>query len=801
MAKFIVTNGSYFDPFTYEELAKPIINAQAEHNAAEEAYDALSMETSALERYIGEGEGNVEARKLYDSYQEKLVNLQNALWEQGVNANTRRGLAAARNGYASDIARLQKAIQSRQELSKEWSDARKRNPNLVTGANPGDSGLDNYLADDTYGQNWFSYDSAQFEKEVGTEAQARARELLRGLTDSSGVIKNPSLKNMLTRVITQGFTNEETMQAGAVVDAILSLSPEDRQAFYEQGQISEPVKILAESLINRYNATGINESDASDADRAILLGRGKAGFSYGVLGKDVKDFSDPDYEMWAAKEKMRYQNELAMEMQALKNAARNSSSENSTGNKENDSNSNIPGYTFNSIISRLQDPNYDKLRKITGGKEEQYAGRTYQLVSADGQSSETIDSPWTMSEKVFNPEERKIARQVFGGMDVLMDVPANVQRTEQRKTYIVTTKDGTANARFAGRLGKNDTERLGAGLGKNAVGIFRLNGTLDQESTLTFNELRKKAIDHIEAIRKQNPNLDIDGLSITPKEQEKLRNSFNETFSEERQISPLVDASDLRSVLESSARYGEYKPAVVASSDVAFAPVRESYGNALISTLQNLRASAGGELGAGDPRAIYTVGKGGKVVSSTGTSDLVDVFGGDKNVEGNNMGVITIFPEDVIGGVANRPMVRFTTPVSDKTFITDAYNFGDPLGPQLDRIKPAVQTLMLPIINPSMVLQMSDNEAQELSAIIYSTLNSANTQPGEFIGPSWVGSDGMRHEVASAKEMVRNPTYRDQLYGSITKFINDAVSVPRDEVNQNAMQRNSGTSSKPSPMI
>lgn len=492
MAKYITTTGSYFDPFTYEELARPVIDAQAEHNAAADAYDALGMETSALERYIGEGEGNAEARKLYDSYQEKLANLQNALWEQGVNANTRRGLAAARNGYASDIARLQKAIQSRQELSKEWSDARKKNPNLVTGANPGEGGLDNFLADDTYGQNWFSYDSAQFEKEVGTEAQARARELLRGLTDASGVIKNPSLKNMLTRVITQGFTNKETMQAGAVVDAILSLSPEDRQAFYEQGQISEPVKILAESLINRYNATGINESDASDADRATLLGRGKAGFSYGVLGKDVKDFSDPDYEMWAAK------------------AAEKDKEENPEG-----SNKVIPVKAAN-----LSD---DDRRKMREKLEEKLGTKLdHPLVTKDGK---TISSGLEASALVYMDEAR---REFFNktGIDFGRNQNAGKGMRNPADAQIgsITAKDGTTyETRF-------DPYALG---GRGGILIREMGSNipwkdaeLNKQLTEEYHDYRNAYEENLDYYRKNEPDV-FKAATLDPDKQYKLYKEHN----------------------------------------------------------------------------------------------------------------------------------------------------------------------------------------------------------------------------------------------------------------------------------
>ena len=184
MAKYLVTSGSYYDPFTYDELAKPIAQTVEAHNAAQDVYDQLGMETSALERYITDNPGDQEAKRMYDSYMSRLSSLQDNLWRNGYNASTRRDLSAARTGYASNITRLQSAIQARQDRSKEYWDAKHKNPNLVTSGDPGLYGLDDYLHNENQGMDWFSYDSAQFEKEVYEEINARAKTMLRDITET-----------------------------------------------------------------------------------------------------------------------------------------------------------------------------------------------------------------------------------------------------------------------------------------------------------------------------------------------------------------------------------------------------------------------------------------------------------------------------------------------------------------------------------------------------------------------------------------------------------------------------------------
>lgn len=308
MAKFLVTSGSHFNPFTYDELAKPVMQAVEAHTAAADAYDTLSSGAEALRQYIIREPNDSEARSLYDSYMSKLDQLQNNLWERGYNANTRRDLSAARAGYQSDITRLATAVKDRSDRSAAYWDAKHKNPNLVTGRDPGIDSLDDYLRDANHGLNWFSYDSAQFEKDVFAEMQARAKSMISDLTDPNGVVTNPVLKDTLTRVISKGVTNAEVDAASSLVDLLINLPASERDKFYRlhSDEISPVVQMLTESLINRYDATGIRGYDVDEAEKQKLINRGKAGLAGGVMTPDIKDFNNPEYEFEIWKRKQQW---------------------------------------------------------------------------------------------------------------------------------------------------------------------------------------------------------------------------------------------------------------------------------------------------------------------------------------------------------------------------------------------------------------------------------------------------------------------------------------------------------------
>lgn len=306
MPKFIATSGSYFEPFSYEQLVAPVAHMQQVHNAAQDAYDQISLETNALERYITDNPGDAEAKALYNGYRTKLQSLQENLWNNGVTAQTRRDLATARAGYASDISRLETAIKTRQARSQEYWKALHNNPNLIASVDPGSVGLDVYLNDDQYGQNWWSYDTSQFEADMQTETKARAQEILRGLTDPNGVVRNPKLAGQLTRVLQRGFTNDETETAGIVVDEVINMNERQRAQFYQENNVDPMIQLLSESLINRYDATGIRGQQVSDSDRTRLINRGKAGWTAGVFSPSVTDFTDPYFAQNMDYAKIRY---------------------------------------------------------------------------------------------------------------------------------------------------------------------------------------------------------------------------------------------------------------------------------------------------------------------------------------------------------------------------------------------------------------------------------------------------------------------------------------------------------------
>lgn len=273
MGKYIVTSGSYFQPFTYDELVKPLQQMTDTWNQTQDAYDVMNLESSMLDQFIN-NEDDPLARQKYESYMKNLKTLQDDLWANGINARTRKYLSDARIGYARDIKGLQTAIQNRNERSKAYWDAYHNNPDTIMGMDPGKASLDRYLENSNYGTDWFSYSGKQFMQEIAAEVQARAKEY-----QKTSYAKE--VPGYITRIIDGNISNDDINTALSAV----------RNGTVDS--LEGAPKLLADVLVSKINATGAQKGvniTPEQYDRFIdYAGTGMASTIKEPERKDLED--------------------------------------------------------------------------------------------------------------------------------------------------------------------------------------------------------------------------------------------------------------------------------------------------------------------------------------------------------------------------------------------------------------------------------------------------------------------------------------------------------------------------------
>lgn len=130
-----------YQPFTYEELAKPLERLQALHDKVEETYTAMGDNAEQIKSQIGDD--NPYALSIYNNYEKTFMDAYNSFAQNGVqDPNTRTQLLNARKAYMNDMGRLSSAITQRQNDLKTRKDAYIKNPNLEMSPV---SNLDSYL--------------------------------------------------------------------------------------------------------------------------------------------------------------------------------------------------------------------------------------------------------------------------------------------------------------------------------------------------------------------------------------------------------------------------------------------------------------------------------------------------------------------------------------------------------------------------------------------------------------------------------------------------------------------------------
>ena len=388
MPKFLVTSGSYFQPFTYDELAKPIMQTVEAHNAAQDAYDALTLDTEALRQYIEREPNSPEAKALYDTYTQQLSSLQNNLWTRGYNAGTRRDLSAARTGYANSITRLASVIGQRQEDSKAHREAKIKNPDLVTSADPITQSLDDYL-NNRANQNYFSYNGKEFEAGVATEIQAKAQSLL-----DSKVFKDPELIDQLTRITKYGVSEADRQAASPIVDVLLNADKETRDAYYKKNGTSVAQQMLVETLIGRYDAVGARNANISDSERGRLINYGKAGWAHASFKPEMKDFTDANYTEQAQIRKENRQHALNKALEEFKY---------NLEHPKPTTNPNAP-YDFRSIVRTYDVPGKDYEKKSKEVTKRIDTATPTKLISKQGME---VTNHADASSLVYSEDERR----------------------------------------------------------------------------------------------------------------------------------------------------------------------------------------------------------------------------------------------------------------------------------------------------------------------------------------------------------------------------------------------------------
>lgn len=766
MPRYLVTSGSHFEPMTYDELVKPIAQMTDALNATQDAYDTLNLETKSLANYISQNPGDTKAREMYDNYVSQLDSLQNELWNNGYTARARRELSAARSGYASDITRLQKAIQTRQEHGKTYSELRLKDPSLVMGDNPANAGLDAYLADDNYGLNYFTYSGNSFMTEVAADAKARMNEMLNDPQYSH----DPALQGYIIKKQKEGFTSTEVALASDAVRTALGGNSSKLQ------KLDPASSILASVLMSHLNSTGAQrqyvdqngniQGNLSPDEFNRLVEYGVSGLSQAIGKEQTSELNDKQWDLnkqmailgqqhrnAVALENLRHDH--AKEMQGLKNAAKNGDG---TG-----------GARKTGIIMGVNQPmtsaGYESFAKATKSQDK------YFTVQPDGSRAKTVFTPDGKTVTVTNPYElTDLLYHTEASDDVQRRYGIDVMGKVKKITKSFKTKDG--------RDVKITFDRGDDGY----IVATDANGNVLTQVTERLHNAQESVEQNVNDYKSVKGNEDIEKAAISPREQQKLR--------EENGYDEKLPWSQYYNYITAKEFKGDYSPGVLAGSDkaheMALGDLNRASVNSYRGAVKDDSKRFGYEVPKGDRRAIYKVGYDGVSLSKEPINGGF-VYGTDKegNLLDNTMTEVTVTMQDLM---REHPMIRFKTNKAQGTYAQDAFAFSPMVENRLLEAKADLTTALLPFSDPNQSLRMRGSEDELMWAYdMYKILGL--DENGVPYMPMVRVADG-QVRPATASEIIMNPELREQyraavnesIVGGVTTDVRKALGIKHEQV-------------------
>lgn len=179
MANFNYTAGVKFQPFSFEEMLRPLAMYTQEYNAIEQAYGDLNTKANEIAALANETDDPITYQR-YKDFENSLRSKADTMAKQGLDTTSRRQLLDMRSRFATDITPIQNAIQRRNMLAEEQRKALLQNPTLMFqrdfNTRNYDTSLDRFLENANYDYG-DQYSGALLTQEVSKMASNLAREL------------------------------------------------------------------------------------------------------------------------------------------------------------------------------------------------------------------------------------------------------------------------------------------------------------------------------------------------------------------------------------------------------------------------------------------------------------------------------------------------------------------------------------------------------------------------------------------------------------------------------------------------
>lgn len=238
--KIVLTNNARFNPYTFDEMLKPLAMAADAYNTVQSGIEELGAKADLMKMYANEVPDSKTAN-MYNSYAKDLEKQASMLAKHGLTPASRQGLLNMKRRYNSEVVPIETAAARREALTKEQREALLRDSSLMFDVDYSKTQLD-YLLDNP---------NATYNPISGNELTKRAAQMASNL--AKVVQGNPKYQSMLGGQYFQQMT-----QMGYTPAQIMQTILNDDNAPAELRQIAETV----------FNEAGLSKYSQDIQDRA-----------------------------------------------------------------------------------------------------------------------------------------------------------------------------------------------------------------------------------------------------------------------------------------------------------------------------------------------------------------------------------------------------------------------------------------------------------------------------------------------------------------------------------------------------
>lgn len=286
---FNLTLNTRFNPFTYDEMVKPLLQYKQEYDKTQEDYENLLALTEDLNSVVNRGDSPLAA-ETYGNYSNNLNDIVTD-FSKGMTASNRGALLGLRRRFTKEIQPIIKANMRRLELAEEQRKAQLQDPSMIWQNRASDISLDTLVSDPTA-----NYGSGYSGNMLTAEASQIYSALAKEYQDNPESIKQLVGGDFYEYIKRRGFSSEAILAAIANSDKASPILLEIKK------------QILDKTGISSWG----NEEAFNKANAAINSGMWQA------IGQDESQVM----ANWRAQEDLNFRHQSALQAQSQAHAER-----------------------------------------------------------------------------------------------------------------------------------------------------------------------------------------------------------------------------------------------------------------------------------------------------------------------------------------------------------------------------------------------------------------------------------------------------------------------------------------------